>query len=194
MYRYTTKQLFDFIIPSIFLIGLVFLFHQTSLNEQLAGHFFTPSAEWIYRDNFFLERILHKGGVLLSLAIILGIIGRLVFIWKKPVKKQETDYWGFVLASTLLTIVLIAILKMLTTLPCPWSSATFGGPVHTPPLWKMFATDFPKMHCFPAGHSSGGFAFLSMYFGYTLVYGKRNFWTLCPGIIMGLVYGMTQEM
>ncbi len=194
MYRYSKKQLLDFVLPAICLLALAFLFHQTSLDEKLAAHFYSPAESWRYRNNFFLEKILHKGGVLFCIFLIACLFGRLLFIWKKVEKRKERDYLAFVLTATLLTIVTIDITKLFTTLPCPWSSAPFGGPGLSPPLWKMFSSSLPKWHCYPAGHASAGYAFLSMYFNYTLVYKKRNFYSLIPGMTLGLLFGFTQQM
>ena len=194
MYRYSKTQMYDFILPSMIFIGLAFLFHQTSLNEILAGQFYTLKAHWIYRDNFVLEKIFHKGGVLFTVAIIFAIFVRLLYICKNAEKKQQKNFLAFVLASTLLSISVIAILKRTSTLPCPWDSTIFGGTSLTLPIWKMFSSDFPNAQCFPAGHSSAGFSFLSFYYSYLLVYRKRNFMLLLPGLIIGIVFGITQQM
>jgi membrane-associated PAP2 superfamily phosphatase len=195
MYHYSKTQLLDFIIPSIILTGLLFLSHQTTFDISMARHFFSPTEGWIYRDNFVLEKILHKGGVIAGIIFNVILVGLIIYFWKRPDKKKFRDYLGFIFISSLLTILAVFFLKKMTTFPCPWNSDPFavGGTI-VPPLWKMFSLDLPARHCFPGGHSSGGYCYLSMYFGYTFIYGKRNFFTLLPGLIIGLVFGITQQM
>lgn len=192
MYRYSKSHLLDMIIASIVFIGLMFLFHETSLDEWGASHFYSATKSWIYRDNFFLEKIFHKGGVIFTLAVLVALIGRWIYFSKDSEKKIHRDYIGFVVIASTLTIVLVFLLKGWTALPCPWNSLAFGGAENPLHLWQMFS--MPHTHCFPSGHSSGGYAFLSMYFGHTLVYGKRNFLALLPGIVIGLVFGLTQQI
>jgi membrane-associated PAP2 superfamily phosphatase len=186
-------QLSDFFLPLVILCVLMFLFHQTPLDEWGAGHFYSVTKSWIYRDNFFLEKILHKGGVLFTSGLLVYLLGKLVFIWKKPNQKEMKSFLGFILISSICTIVMVFFMKRWSTLPCPWDTQTFGGGNVTPPLWEMFSSSLPHAHCFPGGHSSGGYAFLSIYYAYIYVYGKRNFKALLPGLIIGLVFGITQQ-
>jgi membrane-associated PAP2 superfamily phosphatase len=194
MYRYNKSHLMDIYLTSIVLIGLMFLFHQTFLDEWVASHFFLAPQQWIYRDNFFLEKILHKGGVILTIVLLVLFVGRWLILFKKPDQKLQRDYVGFIVIASLLTILSIFFLKQISTLPCPWNSLAFGGGANPPTLWKMFSSDLPSSHCFPGGHSSGGYAFLSIYFGFTFIYGKRMFITCLPGVLIGLTFGITQQL
>lgn len=168
--------------------------HGAGLDTTLAGYFFNPVDQWMYRNSFILEKVLHKGGVIFSIAILVALLGRWIYLFKFHNNKKQRDYVGFIFLSSVVTIVTVFFLKRWSTLPCPWNSVAFGGNVNPPELWRAFALDLPIGKCFPAGHSSGGFCFLSMYFGYTLIYGKRNFKTLIPGLLIGIIFGMTQQM
>ena len=188
-------QSIDFYLPLICMVFLMILFHQTSLDEWLAAHFYSSKDLWIYRDNFFFEKVLHKGGVLFSGTVIVGLIVALISVCKNPAKRQIQNYLSFSLIATLLTIILVFLLKRITTFPCPWNSLPFAeGGALVPSLTQMFSSDFPNPRCFPSGHASAGYSFLSLYFGYTYVYGKRNFWALIPGISLGLIFGIAQQM
>jgi membrane-associated PAP2 superfamily phosphatase len=168
--------------------------HESGLDTALASRFFNPTDQWMYRDSFVLEKILHKGGVIFSIVILVALLGRWLYLYKFHGDKKQKDYIGFVLLSSIATILTVFFLKRWSTLPCPWNSVAFGGDVNPPEIWRVFALDLPGRKCFPAGHSSGGFCFLSMYFGYTFIYGKRNFKTLIPGLLIGITFGVTQQM
>lgn len=184
----------EFVVLAV-IISLVMIYsHDSGLDTMLAGHFFNPADKWMYRDSFVLEKILHKGGVIFSIVILVAILGRWIYLFKFHGDKKQRDYVGFVFLASVLTIIVVFFLKRWSTFPCPWNSLAFGGDVGHQPIWKAFALELPGGKCFPAGHSSGGFCFLSMYFGYTFIYGKRNFKTLIPGLLIGVIFGLTQQM
>lgn len=189
---YSKPKFLEHLIPAIIFLGLMVLFHETSLDEKIALQFYVHS-EWIYRDNFFLEKILHKGGVLFSTAILVGLIGYFIYLWPKQDQKQRRDYVGYIVISSIISIVVVFFLKRWTTFPCPWNSLDFGGGNLRPSIWQMFSPNLPAAHCFPGGHSSGGYAFLSVYFGHLFIFGKRKWSTLIPGVVIGVIFGMTQQ-
>ncbi len=168
--------------------------HGAGIDTILAAQFFSPTGQWIYRDSFLLEKILHKGGVIFSMAILVAFLGRFIYLFKIDGDKKQRDYAGFIFLSSVLTILAVFFLKRWSTLPCPWNSVAFGGAIKPPELLQAFVLNLPNGHCFPAGHSSGGFCFLSIYFGYTFIYGKRKFKTLIPGVLIGITFGVTQQM
>lgn len=179
--------------PLFLIAGLTLamvLIHNTGTDFWLAGHFFS-GGQWIFRDNFFLEKILHKGGVIFTQVCLATLI---FFRIKDRQDLFKKHYLNVVLISTILSIISVFLLKRVTTFPCPWSSQAFSGEHPLLPYRMLFATDYPKGRCFPAGHSSGGYAFLSLYFAYTFIYGKRNFRALIPGLFLGLVFGITQQL
>jgi membrane-associated PAP2 superfamily phosphatase len=194
MYCYSKSQKLDFIIPSILLIGFMFLFHQTHLDEWLAGHFYSRPTSWMYRNNFILEKVLHKGGVIFSSTILAIVAGYWLYLWKVQGDVKIRDYLAFIFVASVLTIITVFFLKRWTTLPCPWDAQAFGGDRSPLALWQMFSSGLPKGKCFPAGHSSGGYGLISVYFGYTFIYGVRNFKTLIPGLLIGITFGITQQM
>lgn len=172
----------------------MFYSHDTGLDTRLAGYFFNPTDQWMFRNSFVLEKILHKGGVIFTMAILVAFLCSWIYLFKFHDDKKQREYVGFIFLSSFITIITVFFLKRWSTLPCPWNSVAFGGDVNPPELWRAFSLDLPGKKCFPAGHSSGGFCFLSMYFGYTAIYGKRNFITLIPGLLIGIIFGITQQM
>lgn len=191
---YKKPSFLEFLIPAIVSLALMVFFHESGNDERLSSLFFVKN-KWIYRDNFFLEKILHKGGVLFSAVILVGFIGYFFYLWiKKTNDRKRLDYFGFIVFSTVMTILAIFTLKRWSTLPCPWNSIIYGGGTLRPSIWQMFSSNFPNAHCFPGGHSSAGYSLLSLYFGYFCIYGKKNYLSLVPGILLGVVFGITQQM
>ena len=184
----------DLLIPSVILLSLMLLFHETSFDHKISTLIYSPSSNWIYRNNFILEKIFHKGGVIFSSMILVVIAIRLLLlkIKARPEQKKQRDYLCFILISTIMSILIVFLLKRITTIPCPWDTVGLGGDKQVPHLWEMFSPSLPKGGCFPAGHSSGGYGLLSIYFGHNYIYGKKRFITLLPGVIIGIIFGLTQ--
>ena len=69
--------------------------------------------------------------------------------------------------SLLLVPAIVGLGKATTNIPCPRDIAEFGGTAIHTGLWESaFSTSRTdrRYRCFPAGHASGGFALLSLYF------------------------------
>ena len=179
----------------ILIMSLLIIYsHQSTLDSSIANYFYNSIDQWKYRDQYFLEKILHKGGVILTVVILVTLLSRIFYLYKFSKDKKQLDYFSIIFLTSDCSIIVIFLLKRWSTLPCPWNSVVFGGEVNPPSLWRAFAVDLPAGKCFPAGHSSGGFCFVSMYFGYSVIYGKRNFKTLIPGISLGVIFGVTQQI
>ncbi|MCW8206213.1 phosphatase PAP2 family protein [Verminephrobacter aporrectodeae subsp. tuberculatae] len=185
---------FDMILPSILFILLMATFQQTTLDHTLASHFYSPKHKWIYRNNTFLEVVLHKGGAKFVLGIFIILLGYLYYSFKFVHDKKPYKLCKFVIISSLLAIILTSLLKNVSTWACPWNSLIFGGQSSNLSLWNVFSTSYPPAHCFPSGHASGGYGFLSLYYGFCFIYGKRNFYCLIPGIFLGGIFGITQQI
>lgn len=185
--------IFDMLIPSFILFLLMIVFHSTSLDARLASMFFASDSKWPYRDNELLEIVFHKGGVKLVVLTLVIVLGATCYTYLYR-KKKLHSYLKFVLISSLSTILLVFIFKRFSTFPCPWNSTTFGGSVEKVSFLHVFSNTHSRQQCFPAGHSSGGYAFLSLYYGYCFIYGKRKLLLLAPGILIGLIFGVTQQI
>jgi len=77
---------------------------------------------------------------------------------------------------------------------CPWDLLRYGG--HQPyiGLFSHRPADMPMTACFPAGHASAGYAWLSLYF-FALLWRPAWRWTgLALGLGSGLLFGISQQL
>ena len=170
---------------------MMLIFHYLKIDDKLASLFFDKNLKWVYRDHFIFENLLHKGGVWLTILIFLGIIFK-VLQYRRV--KISFHYYLLVLLSSSTVVVIVAFLKKFTTFPCPWHTDIFGGEQKILGFSELFSSQLPNGHCFPAGHSSGGFCFLSFYIITYLLTGKRDFFKLTLGLTLGLTFGSTQQI
>ena len=72
-----------------------------------------------------------------------------------------------VLLSAIFIPSIIGTLKAITNTPCPCNIINFGGTYPDIKVFDKYPEDFiqkSKAKCWPAGHASGGFALMSLFF------------------------------
>lgn len=148
---------------------------------------------WPYRDHWLASGILHERGRQFTqwLAILL------LLVWVGASwRLTKTLRWvlTYVVVASACSSLLIAGLKDVTHLPCAWDITLFGGKVPHLTMLDMFNPAWPRGSCFPAGHASGGYIWLSLFFAVRAYSGRVRYWALLPGILLGLVFGLTQQI
>ena len=90
-----------------------------------------------------------------------------------------------VLALALIPLT-VSALKATTHVYCPASLERYGGSKPYVRIWESYPEgQKPSGRCFPAGHASGGFAFLILAFCF------RETWKRVLGALCGLALGWT---
>ena len=151
-------------------LGLPAVCALLALSVHLAGGdlaisalFFDPSTgEFPLRDQQLLELIGHKLAKSLVVALWCGLLAAAAASSSvAELRGNRRLLWATVVAMALGPVV-VAILKELTTLLCPWNLQRFGGLSQD----VDFGFTLPSRagHCFPAGHSAGGFSLFALAF------------------------------
>lgn len=166
----------------------------TGLDLFIAKLFYNNESKWFYRNQFVFENIFHKGGIWLTVAIFLWLFYKVLNAAFNKNNTKDFDYYFLVFVSSFLSIALIAFLKNHTTLPCPWDLQVFGGARLDVSVFSLFSLGLPSGHCFPAGHASGGYCFLSLYFIHFRLFRVRDYKKLSFGLFFGVLFGLTQQM
>ena len=162
-----------------------------------------PLARWLgngrgfpLRDHWVLSTVLHSGaravGWLVLLALTLCTV-RPVGIFAAMSRRERV----WMVASIWLSIVLIAVVKGISTSACPWDLVEFGGTTPYLSHWSWLtgpAASASGGHCFPAGHASTAFAFLAVPLWLHRVqptWAWRSLWGI---LATGLVLGVAQQV
>jgi membrane-associated PAP2 superfamily phosphatase len=150
-----------------------------------------PGFAW--EHNYWLDDILHGGGrTLVKRLFFLNLALLLLSLFIKPLKASRRAFI-YIAMTTLLSTSVIASLKHLTTLPCPDALTGFGGTRAWVSLNQVFSPELPPGRCYPAGHASGGYAWICLAFLFP--FGTQRFYlALAPGLLLGLVFGVTQQL
>ena len=124
------------------------------------ARWFGAASGFAWRDRALFMLLTHELPRHLALALVLALAWG---AWRP---------WGFLrrlapwerlqlLASVLLALATVALLKRVSATSCPWDLAEFGGIARYVSHWAWALQDGGSGHCFPAGHASAALAFLA---------------------------------
>jgi len=177
----------DLLLP-VFALGLLLAWDASGLDLPLT-RLWGAAEGFAWREHWFTSGLLHQGGRLLAW----GLAGVLLLNALRPLWPRQTraERWWW-LATTLACVLLIPLLKRGSATSCPWDLAEFGGVARYVSHWHIGVADGGPGHCFPSGHASSAFAFLSGFFALRRAYpGWARAW-LIGVVIMGTLFGWAQ--
>lgn len=181
-------------LTGLWLGGLALLALDATGLDLVLAQWFGGAGGFPLQQHWLLTSVLHSGaraaGWLLLIALTVGVafpVG-----WLRALSRQER-FW--MVASIWLAVLVVVLIKGVSTTACPWDLAEFGGSVpyesHWSWLWAGGTTVVPGPgHCFPAGHASTAFAFLAVPVWLRRarpVLAQRWWWgVLATGLVLGL--------
>lgn len=175
---------------------LLMIFEQTSLDLRLERLFYDPTTgDFPLRHHWFIELVMHHGLKQISYALLFPAAAVCLLAMRGKLDWLPPRNAVLALAGMLLIPLTTALLKQITNRHCPWDIVDFGGYA---PYIGLFATappDIARGMCFPAGHASGGFAWIvwALALAHSMKAHARAFlgFSLAFGMAMGLAR-MTQ--
>jgi len=149
-------------------------------------------AGFALRESWFTTQVVHQGGRLLSWGVMAFIV--LVNLWPRLLPRlSRRDRLGWLLV-TLLCLAVVSLIKRASLTSCPWDLSEFGGTAHYVSHWAFGLHDGGGGHCFPSGHASAAFAFLSGGWVLGRAYPRAaRAWVACI-VALGFVYGVGQML
>ncbi len=173
------------------------LSHQSGFDRWLAHRLYAFEGgnghPFPWRDNYWLYTVLHEGGRALVKRLFFLDVALFLGSWLIAGLRRYRQVFCYIAISTLLATALISSLKHLTRIPCPQALVEFGGHRAWIDYWQLFSPQLPKGSCYPAGHASGGYAWLCLAFVFPFA-SRRFFVWLTPGLLLGLVFGVAQQL
>lgn len=157
------------------------------------ARWFGSSHGFPLQSNWFMVHIAHEGARSLAWFIVLGLA---LCIWWPIGFLRQVPYARRVqlVVSALVALAVMALIKRVSTTSCPWDLAEFGGVARYVSHWALGITDGGGGHCFPAGHASAGFGFISGYFALRYSHPRIARAWLAAALIAGFALGLAQQM
>ena len=166
MLKNLNKQIF---VTTIFLVVVIALFELTSLDILVQEKFFILNTNsWILnRDEAILKFIFYDGIKKLLIIFALVLLFSLIFFRKKELIKNYKEGLIIVILASIIVPLAIGSLKAVSNTPCPKNIEYFGGNYPNIKVFDSYPKEFiqnSKIKCWPAGHASGGFALMALFF------------------------------
>jgi hypothetical protein len=159
-----------------------------AIDMQLIHPWIDSAGNFPLKNNWFLVEINHK----LIKHLVIGFFVIILLSWIASFKFDQLKAFkwqlGYLFWVSVLSTVLIGLLKSHSAHACPWSmteSTAFGY------VWDFSAT---QGHCFPGGHASTGFSLLTGFFVFRKSNPKIAYFFLCLGLVLGFITGWGQMM
>lgn len=149
---------------------------------------------WPLRTAWITESVLHTGGrnlvILMAAIVLLSLVASFFSQRFKSIRRGLV----YLFLSALATVMLVRIGKNVTHMFCPWDLRLFGGTHLYVPLFGRAPTGAEVGQCFPAGHSSGGYAWVALYYFFLLYWPQKAKLGLAFGLSLGFVFGVGQQL
>lgn len=162
------------------------------LDLRLADVLFAWQGEvWALQHHWVTEGVMHSGGRLLSGTMLMALFLALIRSFMHEGWRHYRSGLVYLTATILVSFALINGLKAISGVPCPWDVARYGG---NNSLHEWFAGLSGEHGCFPAGHASGGYVWVALYFFALIHHFERRYQALALGIGLGIVFGIAQQV
>lgn len=164
------------------------------LGQDLAlARWFGGTTGFAYRDHWLFSGVLHQGARRVAWTLQLGLV---IAIWWPvgPMRLLSRRERAHLLIATLVTLLLVWLLKNRSLTSCPWELSEFGGVASYVSHWNWGVPDGGAGKCFPAGHASAGFGFLTGYFWLRDKSSRAALVWLAITLLAGTLIGLAQQV
>ena len=157
------------LITAILLISVIAIFQFTDLDIFIQSFFYNfDTKNWLIdKDEPILKFFFYDGIKNLLILFAVNILIFLIFLRKKELIQEYKKGLIIVLLSAIFVPVIIGSLKAISNTPCPCNILSFNGTYPDTKVFDSYPKDFiqtSKAKCWPAGHASGGFALMALFF------------------------------
>ncbi len=190
----TQESINKHITLTIFVIILaLFLFEFTNIDIWVSNHFYDfEKQQWLLTEQDKIIKFIFYDGIkraLIFLGVLILIV--LLFFRKKTCIQAYKKGLLIVLLAGVFVPVFIGFLKAVTNTPCPHDWVLYNGTYPNLKLFDYYPIDFiqkSKIKCWPAGHASGGFVLMALFFLFKTQNNKNK--ALFLGLAIGWSMGI----
>jgi len=180
-------------VPLVASVVLLTLLEQTSVDLWLADRWFAlEGGAWAWRDHWLAYDVIHHHGKQMVIAFGLMVLALIALSFRLARLRKWRLPMTYLLTTMALLPAVIAWFKRISPVTCPWDLTRYGGDVDYLRTFEHTFGFTGTGHCFPAGHASGGFALLALYF-VAYLYVRRPALFLLPGLLVGTMFALGQQ-
>ena len=180
-------------LPALVAIGVLGVFETTNLDVRIEDLFYDPVAQQFpLRIHSLFETVFHDFGRVTVILLGVALLGAVLWSFRRPSLRRWRR--GFLYAALCLAAgpVLVAQIKHRSVIHCPDDLERYGGDQPYVRLFDPVPAGVEPGHCWPGGHSSGGFAMMSLYFVFRRARPRLALAWLAGGFLYGFGLGMSR--
>lgn len=156
------------VITSLLLLLGIIYFGISDIDILVQDYFYNHKTDkWVLDWSLQPYRFIFYDGAKKFLILFAAslLIFSLVFR-KKAIVQIYKKGIVIILLSAIFVPSVVGFIKAHSNMPCPKNEIHYGGVYPRTAVWESYPSDFkkPQQKCWPAGHASGGFALLSIFF------------------------------
>lgn len=149
---------------------------------------------WSARDGWLTSTLIHTWGKRFSILCWLVAALAWAMTWSGAVHRKWRQPLSYLLATSVLSALLVALLKGQTGMDCPWDLIRYGGDRADIGLLTTRPASMAAAACFPAGHASAGYGWVALYFALQASAPRWRLWGLGFGLSLGVIFGVSQQL
>lgn len=179
---------------TLVMLGMLLALETTTIDLWLARLLFDETTRTFpLREHFMTTRIGHEAVKFASGAVFAWIF---VGVWRPlgPLQRLDRRSRIYLLASVVVCLVSVALLKRTSALHCPWGLSMFGGTAAYLRLFDTVPPGWVRGGCFPAGHALSAFAYIGGFFAIRTTAPRIAWSWLGAVLLVGLFAGVSQQL
>lgn len=181
-------------IPFWALSLILVLIYGLGADFALADELFRlEGGRWQLRDQWLFSEVLHHDGRVLSTVLAVILLSALVVSALSRRFRPFLPGLGTTIGVILVSLGIVNGLKAMTDGSCPWDLSRYGGLLSLEAA-NVFNTIDGGGRCFPAGHASGGYVWVALYFLARLYSPRWQTPALVLGLTLGGIFGAAQQL
>lgn len=149
---------------------------------------------WSLQDAWITNALIHDQGRNLVALMLLTLLAAIFLSHMTPTIRPFRKGLYYVLVSALITALLVNVMKETSVLDCPWDLVRYGGEKEYVSLFGPRNSGQAPGGCFPAGHASGAYCWIGLFFLARRFKPQWRFIALGSVLSLGLVFGIAQQL
>lgn len=189
------RSLFQSVIKALAILLLLSVAMElTNIDQALADLIYQwEGNQWHFKNEWFTAILIHKGGKYLSIGILLAVLLAFLATFFSPALASWKYRLRYLLIATVSGTLVISVGKSISNISCPWDFSRYGGTLEYLSLMEQLWVRNGSQ-CFPAGHASSAFAWISLYFVGLHTKATWRWWALGAVLFFGALFGFSQQL
>ncbi len=194
--RLTTLEIRNlYLLPTLAFLAAVAVLELAGGDLVIADWLYRlQSGSWQLQDAWITNNLIHDQGRNLVGIVLLSVVLAIALSFVMTRLRAYRGDLIYVLVTALIAVAIVNIVKETTHVDCPWDLTRYGGDKLYASLFEGVPVNQEPGRCFPAGHASGAYCWLGLFF-----FARRRFparqWQVLLGVMAtGLVFGVAQQL